>query len=215
MVSRLWPSAWPRNSTITLWVWALTRPGIRRWPERSVTRSKPALPGFVEAGPSSAMRPSSITSQPSSTTRSFGSTVMRLALWISSRVMRVVRRSRKGRQIRMVSPGGKPRLAAPVRRMFDRGRGVWGGGQRKDPHPGLSRKRESECLPRRSLRPCCTAPESRRVTQPVIAGLDPAIQTWRQSPAPAAKESLGCRVKPGNDRTLGSLTPRPARRNAG
>ena len=56
--------------------------------------SIPALPGFVDAGPSSAMRPSSIASQPSSTTRSSRSTVMRLALWISSRVMRIVRRSR-------------------------------------------------------------------------------------------------------------------------
>ncbi len=33
---------------------------------------------------------------------------------------------------------------------------------------------------------------------PVIAGLDPAIQTILPG-APAVEESLGCRVEPGND----------------
>src|SRR3569833_1484068 len=83
MVRRLWPSERPRNSTITEWVWPLTRPGITRWPARSMTSSKPDFDGIVSRGPTAVMRPSRAEIHPPANTLSALSTVRTAPPWKS------------------------------------------------------------------------------------------------------------------------------------
>src|SRR3569833_1202724 len=83
MVRRLWPFERPRNSTITEWVWALTRPGITRWPARSMISSKPDFDGIVSRGPTAVMRPSRAEIHPPANTLASLSTVSTVPPWKS------------------------------------------------------------------------------------------------------------------------------------
>src|SRR3569623_3305981 len=153
IVRRLCPSERPRNSTITECVWALTRPGITRWPVRSITSSKPDFEGVVSRGPMAAMRPSRTEIHPSANTLSSLSTVSMVPPWksedpISLQLVHRITDASKNAHHELVKSFGRDLLSvnpfhadAAIRARFEMLEASVGGAVRRAVDAGLARTR--------------------------------------------------------------------------